>query len=386
MLGAAQVGLVRMSALATRRRLPRGRRVLVTGLASYWGGRLAQALERFPRSRRSSASTTSEPTRELERTEFVKVGEPALADRSGSSRAAEIDTVIDTRLVVDSLTTSPRLRPREQRDRDAQHPRGLHGRGLAGPAVRLQELRPLLRVRAGRSRRSSPRRCARPHPPRTPIERDIVEAEAAVARLRASRDPGCHGDRAALRQRARPGRRHGRSPGCSRLPAVPMISASIPATSSSTRTTSSTRSSTPRFTELPGLQRRRRRGAGAVGGDRPARQARRCRSCPRGEPACYRFASPARVPDPGRDAQPDAVRAGGRQPALKATGSTTLHDSRGRPAAWRAPALSPVMRGVKEPYSYEREVEEFLRWSPHVRRDQPGERGGVAADREPLGI
>jgi hypothetical protein len=31
-------------------------------------------------------------------------------------------------------------------------------------------------------------------------------------------------------------------------------------------------------------------------------------------------------------------------------------------------------------------VEEFLRWSPHVRRDSPGERGGVAADREPLGI
>src|SRR5436305_12910537 len=29
--------------------------------------------------------------------------------------------------------------------------------------------------------------------------------------------------------------------------------------------------------------------------------------------------------------------------------------------------LHPVLRGVKEPYRYEREVEEFLRWSPHVR-------------------
>ena len=35
-------------------------------------------------------------------------------------------------------------------------------------------------------------------------------------------------------------------------------------------------------------------------------------------------------------------------------------------------------------YHYEREVEEFLRWSPHVRRERDGE--GVAADSEPLGI
>ena len=34
----------------------------------------------------------------------------------------------------------------------------------------------------------------------------------------------------------------------------------------------------------------------------------------------------------------------------------------------------------------EREVEEFLRWSPYVRREHSGERRGVAADREPLGI
>jgi UDP-glucose 4-epimerase len=48
--------------------------------------------------------------------------------------------------------------------------------------------------------------------------------------------------------------------------------------------------------------------------------------------------------------------------------------------------LAPVIRGVEQAYTYEREVEEFLRWSPYVRREHPGERGGVAADREPLGI
>jgi hypothetical protein len=29
--------------------------------------------------------------------------------------------------------------------------------------------------------------------------------------------------------------------------------------------------------------------------------------------------------------------------------------------------LHPIVRGAQEPYRYEREVEEFLRWSPHVR-------------------
>jgi UDP-glucose 4-epimerase len=44
--------------------------------------------------------------------------------------------------------------------------------------------------------------------------------------------------------------------------------------------------------------------------------------------------------------------------------------------------LGRVMRGVEREYTYEREVEEFLRWSPHVRR----EREGAAVDHEPLGI
>src|SRR3954462_9588207 len=29
--------------------------------------------------------------------------------------------------------------------------------------------------------------------------------------------------------------------------------------------------------------------------------------------------------------------------------------------------LHPIVRGAQEPYRYEREVEDFLRWSPHVR-------------------
>ena len=37
--------------------------------------------------------------------------------------------------------------------------------------------------------------------------------------------------------------------------------------------------------------------------------------------------------------------------------------------------LRSVLRGVQEPYQYEKEVEDFLRWSPSVRdRTHPGEK------------
>ncbi len=44
------------------------------------------------------------------------------------------------------------------------------------------------------------------------------------------------------------------------------------------------------------------------------------------------------------------------------------------------------MRGIDGGYTYEREVEEFLRWSPHVQRDRRrGETSGVEADSDLLG-
>ena len=42
--------------------------------------------------------------------------------------------------------------------------------------------------------------------------------------------------------------------------------------------------------------------------------------------------------------------------------------------------LHPVMRGTEGGYRYEKEVEEFLRWSPHVQRDEP------SGTEEPFGI
>ncbi|HEV2819461.1 MAG TPA: NAD-dependent epimerase/dehydratase family protein, partial [Solirubrobacteraceae bacterium] len=84
------------------------RRVLITGLSTYWGGRLAQGLEADPRFAAIIGVDKTPPKVELQRTEFVRV-----VDRHSLIRriveAAEIDTVVDTRLVVDSIVTAPRL-------------------------------------------------------------------------------------------------------------------------------------------------------------------------------------------------------------------------------------------------------------------------------------
>jgi UDP-glucose 4-epimerase len=70
---------------------------------------------------------------------------------------------------------------------------------------------------------------------------------------------------------------------------------------------------------------------------------------------------------------------------FQATGFRYSHTSREAVAKFgHHLRVDPVMRGVDEGFTYEREVEEFLRWSPHVRRERRSE--GVEADHEPLGI
>ena len=87
--------------------MTRSRRILLTGLSTYWGGRLAETLERDPEVDVIVGVDFRDPTRELERTEFVRVGtQHALIRRI--VQAARIDTVIDARLIVDSINASSR--------------------------------------------------------------------------------------------------------------------------------------------------------------------------------------------------------------------------------------------------------------------------------------
>src|ERR1700710_1594074 len=85
----------------------RSRRILLTGLSTYWGGRLAQALEQDPGIETVIGIDRTPPKVALERTEFVQVSDAHSLIRRIVD-AAEIDTVVDTRLVVDSIVTTPR--------------------------------------------------------------------------------------------------------------------------------------------------------------------------------------------------------------------------------------------------------------------------------------
>jgi UDP-glucose 4-epimerase len=155
------------------------RRILITGLSTYWGGRLARALESDPDVEAIVGVDNEEPSVELERTEYVKVGtQHALLRRV--VEAAEIDTVIDTRLVVDSATTSSRK----------AHENNVIGTmnilaACGGPDSSVRKLVFKSSTHFYGCEQDDPaffdETMGRPHPPRTPIERDILEAETSVA-------------------------------------------------------------------------------------------------------------------------------------------------------------------------------------------------------------
>jgi UDP-glucose 4-epimerase len=155
------------------------RRILITGLSTYWGGRLAKALESDPRVEVIVGVDNEEPSVELERTEYVKVGtQHALLRRV--VQAAEIDTVVDTRLVIDSATTSSRK----------AHENNVIGTmnilaACSGADSCVRKLVFKSSTHFYGSEQDDPaffdETMGRPHPPRTPIERDILEAESAVA-------------------------------------------------------------------------------------------------------------------------------------------------------------------------------------------------------------
>jgi UDP-glucose 4-epimerase len=85
-----------------------GRRVLITGLDTFWGGRMAQALEADPSVEMILGLGTGEPRVPLERTEFVR------ADQTYSIlnrivRVTQVDTIVHTFLKTNSVGISGRM-------------------------------------------------------------------------------------------------------------------------------------------------------------------------------------------------------------------------------------------------------------------------------------
>ena len=155
------------------------RRILITGLSSHWGGRLAQQLEREPSIEAIIGIDTEDPRHELQRTEFVRVGtDDGLLRRI--IRAASIDTVVDTRLVPDAMLASPRT-AREVNVEGTR--RILAAAGGSNSPVRKVVFKSSAHFYG--SDRDDPafftEEMTPTHQPRTAIEHDVAGAERALA-------------------------------------------------------------------------------------------------------------------------------------------------------------------------------------------------------------
>src|SRR4051794_28127052 len=164
--------------LAVDERRVASRRILLTGLSTFWGGRLAQCLERDEAVEAIIGGDRTPPKVELTRTEFVQVADSHSLIRRIVD-AAEIDTVVDTRLVVDSIVTTPKL----------AHENNVIGTmnvlaACNGPDSPVRKVVFKSSAHFYGCEQDDPafftEDMTRRHPARTGLERDIVEADNAV--------------------------------------------------------------------------------------------------------------------------------------------------------------------------------------------------------------
>ncbi len=153
-------------------------RVLVTGLSTYWGGRVAQALEQRPDVEVVVGVDSKDPRTPLERTEFVRT-DSSHSILARIVRATQVDTIVHTHLVVDSTRASSR----------ALHEINVIGTlnllaaaGAPGSPVRKVVLKSSgLVYGANKADPYSFREdMTRTGPAKTPVERSLLEVEAFV--------------------------------------------------------------------------------------------------------------------------------------------------------------------------------------------------------------
>lgn len=153
-------------------------RILVTGLGTFWGSRIAQALEQRPEVDLVVGVDTREPRLPLTRTEFVKA-DASYAILQRMVRATQVDTVLHTHLEVDSTRVSSR-RLHEVNVIGTMNL--LAAAAGEGSAVRKIVLKTSTLVYGSNFDdpyffRETTRRT---HPPSTPVERSLIEVDALV--------------------------------------------------------------------------------------------------------------------------------------------------------------------------------------------------------------
>jgi UDP-glucose 4-epimerase len=345
------------------------RRVLITGVSSHWGGRLAQALEEDDSIEAIIGVSTEDPTLELERTEFVRVGtQHALLRRI--VQAAEIDTVIDTRLVVDSIQASPR----------EAHESNVIGTmnvlaACGGPDSPVRKVVFKSSAHYYGCERDDPafftEQMHRPHPPGTRLESDIVEAEAAVRgfaernqRITVTVLRFVNGVGAGLRTS------HTR---LLRLPAVPCILGFDPRYQFIHEDDIVGVLEHAVAHDLPGIYN--------VAGDGVLVLSEIASLLgkplapilpPWGTGTAARGLALAGIRVPDEVQRQLRFGRGLDNRKLKAAGCTPRHTTREAIQRFAQELRVEALRGGEAPYRYEREVEEFLRYSPSVRRRGEG--------------
>jgi UDP-glucose 4-epimerase len=153
-------------------------RVLVTGLGTFWGSRLAQALEQLDDVEVIVGLDTEEPRLPLERTEFVR----ADSDYSILQRivkATKVDTILHTHLLVDSTEHGGR-RMHEVNVIGTMNL--LAAAGAAGSTVRklIVKASTLIYGAGKRDPYFFREDMDRTTPPRTEVERSLLETSAFV--------------------------------------------------------------------------------------------------------------------------------------------------------------------------------------------------------------
>ena len=247
--------------------------------------------------------------------------------------------------------------------------------GLARAQVRLQVVHALLRLPSRTTRPSSTRRCGRPHPPRTRIERDIVEAEASLNEF-AEHEPGRRGDASCASRTCSARTCETSHIELFSLPVVPMILGFDPRYQFVHEDDVVHALEHAVKQRVPGHLQRGRATACSRSARWPACSASPTRpSCRRGAPGSRRrCCGGSGVDDPAGDARADALRPRRGQPPLQGGRLPLPHTSRETVMKLGEHLrLHPVVRGAQEPYRYEREVEDFLRWSPHVKNTRDKE-------------
>ncbi|HEY2602769.1 MAG TPA: NAD-dependent epimerase/dehydratase family protein [Thermoleophilaceae bacterium] len=353
------------------------KRILVTGLSTYWGGRLAQALEQDPAVEVIIGVDSVDPTRELERTEFVRVGtQHALLRRIVD--AAEIDTIVDSRLVVDSATTSSRH----------AHENNVIGTmnilaACSGPDSTVHKLVFKSSAHFYGTAQDDPafftESMGRPHAPTTAIERDILDAEAAVAEF-AEQNPDTVVSVLRCTNVLGPDVRTSHRTMFS-LPVVPMILGFDPRYQFVHEDDVVAALAHGVHNEVPGIYNVAADGvlalsevAGLLGKPYVPLLP------PWGTGLAAGVARRIGISVPPEMLSQLRFGRGLDNRRLKATGFNYRYTTRETIIKLREHMrLDPILRGVKEPYRYEREVEAFLRWSPHVRRPEGGSDGAAVS-------